>query len=979
MIYSNVGIDIGSTTAKLVITRDGQVLFNKYVRHLARTKEKTLQLLKEAYPIVKDTAVRVMISGSAGLGLSSSAKIPYIQEVFATGELVKSLSADTDIVIELGGEDAKIIFFNGALDERMNGSCAGGTGAFIDQMASLMDVTPDELDELSLKADHIYPIASRCGVFAKTDIQPLINQGARKEDIAASIYQAVVNQTIAGLARGRRIEGKIMFLGGPLYYNKGLRLRFTESLGLDEDHAQFPEYARYSVALGAAFCAEKESRTENIDDIIERLEKAEGIAAQSDLLPPLFASENDYEEFKKRHSRADVQRVDIQLYKGNAYLGIDCGSTTTKLALIGENGELLYTYYASNKGNPVCVVKEQLIDIRQMCQSINIAACACTGYGEELVKNAFRLDFGLVETSAHLRAAKHFDPNVEFLIDIGGQDIKCFKIKDGAIDNIMLNEACSSGCGSFLETFAHTMNMSVEEFSKIGLFSKAPVNLGSRCTVFMNSSVKQAQKNGATVEDISAGLSCSVVNNALYKVIRINNPEQLGRHIVVQGGTFNNDAVLRSFEMQIGRNVTRPSIAGIMGAYGAALYAKEKQKNETSSLLSLQELYEFSHAVKSARCAGCENRCMVTVNSFSGNRKFISGNRCEKVFNTGKGQKNDYPNIYAEKRKCLSSLEDSDTSKRAVGIPLGLNIYELAPFWHGFFDTLNMRVITGGFADLISYSEGQISIPSDTACYPAKLIHGQITKLIHEKPDFIFYPCMTWNIDEKAASNCYNCPLVAYYPEVIKGNMDELAETPFLYPYIDINNEKQLESALFKTLRPHIPDLTKKTVKAALKNAFTEYRQYKKDIFEKGKAAVEFAIKNGLPIMVLAGRPYHVDPLINHGIDDLALRLGFVVISEDVAAKMAQMPSVSVLDQWTYHSRMYAAASFVNQTPCAQLVQLVSFGCGLDAITTDEIRDILASGGKLYTQLKIDEISNLGAVTIRLRSLVSALEDREEK
>ncbi len=979
MIYSNVGIDIGSTTAKLVITRDGQVLFNKYVRHLARTKEKTLQLLKEAYPIVKDTAVRVMISGSAGLGLSSSAKIPYIQEVFATGELVKSLSADTDIVIELGGEDAKIIFFNGALDERMNGSCAGGTGAFIDQMASLMDVTPDELDELSLKADHIYPIASRCGVFAKTDIQPLINQGARKEDIAASIYQAVVNQTIAGLARGRRIEGKIMFLGGPLYYNKGLRLRFTESLGLDEDHAQFPEYARYSVALGAAFCAEKESRTENIDDIIERLEKAEGIAAQSDLLPPLFASENDYEEFKKRHSRADVQRVDIQLYKGNAYLGIDCGSTTTKLALIGENGELLYTYYASNKGNPVCVVKEQLIDIRQMCQSINIAACACTGYGEELVKNAFRLDFGLVETSAHLRAAKHFDPNVEFLIDIGGQDIKCFKIKDGAIDNIMLNEACSSGCGSFLETFAHTMNMSVEEFSKIGLFSKAPVNLGSRCTVFMNSSVKQAQKNGATVEDISAGLSCSVVNNALYKVIRINNPEQLGRHIVVQGGTFNNDAVLRSFEMQIGRNVTRPSIAGIMGAYGAALYAKEKQKNETSSLLSLQELYEFSHAVKSARCAGCENRCMVTVNSFSGNRKFISGNRCEKVFNTGKGQKNDYPNIYAEKRKYLSSLEDSDRSKRAVGIPLGLNIYELAPFWHGFFDTLNMRVITGGFADLISYSEGQISIPSDTACYPAKLIHGQITKLIHEKPDFIFYPCMTWNIDEKAASNCYNCPLVAYYPEVIKGNMDELAETPFLYPYIDINNEKQLESVLFKTLRPHIPDLTKKTVKAALKNAFAEYRQYKKDIFEKGKAAVEFAIKNGLPIMVLAGRPYHVDPLINHGIDDLALRLGFVVISEDVAAKMAQMPSVSVLDQWTYHSRMYAAASFVNQTPCAQLVQLVSFGCGLDAITTDEIRDILASGGKLYTQLKIDEISNLGAVTIRLRSLVSALEDREEK
>ena len=979
MVYSNVGIDIGSTTAKLVITRDGQVLFNKYVRHLARTKEKTLQLLKEAYPIVKDTAVRVMISGSAGLGLSSSAKIPYIQEVFATGELVKSLSPDTDVVIELGGEDAKIIFFKGALDERMNGSCAGGTGAFIDQMASLMDVTPDELDELSLKADQIYPIASRCGVFAKTDIQPLINQGARKEDIAASIYQAVVNQTVAGLARGRRIEGKIMFLGGPLYYNKGLRMHFTESLGLDEDHAQFPEYARYSVALGAAFCAEKESRTENIEDIIARLEKAEGIAVQSDLLPPLFASENDYEEFKKRHSRADVQRADIRSYEGNAYLGIDCGSTTTKLALIGENGELLYTYYASNKGNPVSVVKEQLINIRQMCQGVNIAACASTGYGEELVKNAFRLDFGLVETSAHLKAAKHFDPDVEFLIDIGGQDIKCFKIKDGAIDNIMLNEACSSGCGSFHETFAHTMNMSIEEFSRIGLFSKAPVNLGSRCTVFMNSSVKQAQKNGATVEDISAGLSCSVINNALYKVIRINNPDQLGRHIVVQGGTFNNDAVLRSFEMQTGRNVTRPSIAGIMGAYGAALYAKEKRKSKSSSLLSLQELCDFFHTVKSARCAGCENRCMVTVNSFSDNRKFVSGNRCEKIFNSGKGRRNDYPNVYAEKRKYLSSLEDSDTSKRAVGIPLGLNIYELAPFWHGFFNTLNMRVITGGYADLVSYSAGQLSIPSDTACYPAKLMHGQITKLIHEKPDFIFYPCMTWNIDEKATSNCYNCPLVAYYPEVIKGNMDELAGTPFLYPYIDINNEKQLEGVLFKTLRPHIPDLTKKTVKAALKNAFSEYRRYKESIFEKGKAAVEFANENDLPIMVLAGRPYHVDPLINHGIDELAIRLGFVVISEDVAARMAHMPSVSVLNQWTYHSRMYASASFVNQTPRAQLVQLVSFGCGLDAITTDEIRDILASDGKLYTQLKIDEISNLGAVTIRLRSLVSALEDRGEK
>ncbi len=975
----NVGLDIGSTTAKLVVSCEGNTVFSEYARHMAKTREKSLELLKKARPLMTDGTVKIMISGSAGLGLSNAANIPYIQEVFATGELVKNMSPDTDIVVELGGEDAKIIYFKGALDERMNGSCAGGTGAFIDQMASLMDVTPDELDELSLRSEQIYPIASRCGVFAKTDIQPLINQGARKEDIAASIYQAVVNQTIAGLARGRKIEGKVMFLGGPLYYNKGLRKRFTETLKLTEETALFPDYGRFSVAMGAAFCSDKNKNSYTADELIDKIENAVGISEKSDTLEPLFENRQQYDEFLARHSKADVKNTDIETYKGDAFLGIDCGSTTTKLALIDSDGGLLYTYYASNKGNPVSVVKEQLEIIRKKCKNINIAACTSTGYGEELVKNAFRLDFGLVETAAHLKAAKHFDPDVEFLIDIGGQDIKCFKIKDGVIDNIMLNEACSSGCGSFLETFAHTMNMSVEEFSKIGLFSKAPVNLGSRCTVFMNSSVKEAQKNGASVEDISAGLSCSVVNNALYKVIRINNPDDLGRRIVVQGGTFNNDAVLRSFEMQTKRLVTRPSIAGIMGAYGAALYAKEKRNAHTSSLLTESELNEFVHTAKTARCAGCENRCTVTVNTFSGGRRFVSGNRCEKIFGVGASkEQNDLPDIYKEKQKLLYSLEKESRGDVKVGIPMALNLYETAPLWHAFFTHLGCNVFFGGGADVHSYMIGQQSIPSDTACYPAKLVHGQMIKLIEQKPDFIFYPCMTWNFDEKKADNCYNCPLVAYYPEVVHGNMDEIGNIPFLYPYLDINNKKQLVNTLFDTLKPHV-NVKKKDISEGLDKGFEAIGKYREKINSFGKNAVRYARENKLPIMVLAGRPYHTDPLINHGINELATRLGFVVISEDAAASMADMPNVSVLNQWTYHSRMYAAANFVNRTPSAQLVQLVSFGCGLDAITTDEIRDILSVGGKLYTQLKIDEITNLGAVTIRLRSLIAALEEQREK
>ncbi|MDE7262862.1 MAG: acyl-CoA dehydratase activase [Oscillospiraceae bacterium] len=970
-----LGIDIGSTTAKIVVVENGGILFEKYQRHFSQVRQKTLDLLAEAAPFVGGRSFTAAISGSAGLGLAESAGVPFVQEVFATGEVVRRLEPDASAVVELGGEDAKIIFFDGGIDERMNGSCAGGTGAFIDQMATLLNITADELDELSLESTRLYPIASRCGVFAKTDIQPLLNQGAKHADVAASIYQAVVNQTIAGLAQGKRITGKVLFLGGPLYYCLGLRKRFQETLKLDDEHAVFPEYARFAVAMGAALYAQDSGGTYTIDQLRDQIANSASVRDAANLLPPLFASEADYEKFRARHAAATVAEGDLSSYHGGAWLGIDCGSTTTKVALLGAGKELLYTYYSSNRGNPVEIVREQLEKIYELCgDRVSIRGSAVTGYGEELIQAAFGVDKGVVETIAHYTAAKYFCPQVDFILDIGGQDIKCFKIKNGAIDSIMLNEACSSGCGSFIETFARSMGYDVAAFAEKGLHSGAPVNLGSRCTVFMNSSVKQSQKDGATVEDISAGLSVSVVKNAIYKVIRAGSADELGDHVVVQGGTFYNDAVLRAFEMELGKEVIRPAIAGLMGAYGAALYAMEAASGCGSTLISPEDLRSFQHTAKAAACQGCTNHCRLTINSFGGRKKYISGNQCQK----GLGLANavEMPNIHAWKRDALLRPKPGPDIRGTIGLPLALGMYELLPLWQAFFTRLGFRVEVSGLSSRRIYEKGQFSIPSDTACYPAKIMHGHIELLLEKGVDAIFYPGLTYNMDEKESDNHYNCPVVAYYSELLHGNMDDLAQTHFLYPFLNINNRKELTKELHACLEPVFPGITKKEVKEAVTYGFLAYASYMRSVRVHGERAVAWARKHGKRIMILAGRPYHIDPEIGHGIDKLAASLGFVVVSEDSVCHLADPVPVHVLNQWTYHARLYRAARFACENPDVQLVQLVSFGCGLDAITTDEVRRILEDAGKLYTQIKIDEITNLGAVKIRLRSLIGALEEK---
>lgn len=972
-----LGIDIGSTTAKLILIDDGEIIYSKYERHFSQVREKTLSMVTSIWDLLKDREFTVAVSGSAGLGLANTADIPFVQEVYATAECVRTLEEDTDSVIELGGEDAKIIFFSGGLDERMNGSCAGGTGAFIDQMATLLNLTTEEMDNESLKYKQIYPIASRCGVFAKTDIQPLINQGATKGDIAASIYQAVVNQTITGLAQGRKIEGKVMFLGGPLFYLKGLRHAFKKTLSLDDKHAIFPEYALYAVAIGAALYS-SDNETINYDTLIKKLEYSLSVKQKLKGLDPLFENKDKYLNFLERHAENSVKQIYTENYDGNVYIGIDCGSTTTKLVVINDDEEIIYSYYSSNKGNPVEIVREQLIKIYNVLgKDIKIKGVCVTGYGEELIKKAFHADSGLVETLAHFKAAKHFNDKVDFILDIGGQDIKCFKVRNNSIDSIMLNEACSSGCGSFIETFAKNMGYTIEDFAKLGLRAKAPVDLGTRCTVFMNSSVKQAQKDGATVEDISAGLSMSVVKNAIYKVIRANSTEELGKHIVVQGGTFMNDAVLRCFEKEIGKRVIRPNIAGLMGAYGCALYSKENKKDK-SSVLSLSECEGLDHETKVTTCKGCQNQCKLTINIFNGKDRLISGNQCEKGSGIKLSADEKLPNLYEYKRELLSSYQIENEGNKTIGIPLSLGMYELLPLWHTIFSTLGFKVIVSPFSTRKIYSLGQFSIPSDTACYPAKIMHGHIEYLLNKNVDAIFYPCLSYNIDEKRGENHFNCPVVAYYSELLSGNMDSLSKTKFLYPYLSLRNEKELSKELYRYLVKFFDNITEKDVKVAVKKGFKEYHSYMKKIEDAGKDAVKYARKHKKRIMIIAGRPYHVDPEICHNIDKLASSLGFVVVSEDSIDKATELPVLSVRNQWTYHSRLYMAANYATKHKDTQLIQLVSFGCGVDAITTDEVRSILENKNKLYTQIKIDEITNLGAVKIRLRSLIGALEERGE-
>lgn len=977
---STLGIDVGSTTVKLVLVKDNKIQYECYVRHQSKVRETTCELLKNIKDLVGDEPFKFAISGSAGYGMATDADLPFIQEVIATGETVKKLAPDTGVVIELGGEDAKVIFFTGVTDERMNGTCAGGTGAFIDQMATLLDVTTDELDRLSLDHTKIYPIASRCGVFAKTDIQPLINQGAKKEDIAASIYQAVVNQTVSGLVQGYDIKGKVMFLGGPLYHCKGLRERFVKTLKLDDERAVFPEYGLVSVALGAAIYASDKATQFTYDELYNRIQNSISKTAVVNEAKPLFQSKEEYDEFIKRHNNADVEKAQINEYQGNAYLGIDCGSTTTKIVLIGEDNQIIYDYYGSNKGNPTGIIKEQLEVLYNLCaDNIKIVSSAVTGYGEELITHAFGVDFGIVETVAHFIAAKHFNPDVDFIMDIGGQDMKCFKIRNNCIDSILLNEACSSGCGSFIETFANLAGYNAKEFAALGLKSKNPVDLGSRCTVFMNSSVKQAQKDGATVADISAGLSMSVVKNAIYKVLRVNSADELGKNIVVQGGTFLNDAILRSFELEIGRNVIRPKIAGLMGAMGAALYAKNNKKQNTT-LISKDKLLNFVHSVKAVTCGGCENRCNLTINTFGDGKKFVSGNKCEKgAGNTSADA--ELPNMFEYKREKLNSLcapNNIINPKATIGIPLALEMWEMAPMWKTIFENLGFNVIVSKQSSRKTYTMGQHTIASDTVCYPAKLMHGHVEQLIKDGADMIFYPCLTYNFDEQKGDNHYNCPVVAYYSELLKANVKHVKDKMFM-PYLNINDEKQLSKELKNAFLQKGYKFSLLSMQKAVSKGIIAYHNYMDDVAREGKRCIEYARKHSKKILIMAGRPYHTDPEICHMIDKLALSLGFVVVSEDCVANLTQPKKVNVLNQWTYHARLYNGAKFAVENDDCNLVQLVSFGCGIDAITSDEVRSILEDGNKIYTQLKIDEINNLGAVKIRLRSLVAALEERKEK
>ena len=971
-----VGIDIGSTTVKVVVLdEDNKLLFRSYERHYSKARERACETLRSIENMLHGKDVRLVVTGSAGLGVAKAAGLDFVQEVYATAAAVNAYIPDTDAVIELGGEDAKIIFFGGALEERMNGSCAGGTGAFIDQMATLMNVTVNELDGLSLKHEKIYPIASRCGVFAKSDIQPILNQGGRKEDVAASIFQAVVDQTVAGLTQGRELKGKIVFLGGPLHFLMGLRERFVETLRLDKEHAIFPEDGDCFAAMGAALCA-TDYAPMPFETVMKKLEDSANTATVVDTMPPLFQSQADYDAFTARHNASTPPRLDIGTYEGDAYLGIDAGSTTTKIVLIAPDGGLLYTYYHSNLGNPVAIALEQLREIYKLCgDRIHIKGSAVTGYGEDLIKNAFSCDLGLVETVAHYRAAAHFNPDVDFIIDIGGQDMKCFKIRNGAVDSIMLNEACSSGCGSFIETFAKALGYSIADFAKLGLFTQKPVNLGSRCTVFMNSSVKQAQKDGASVEDISAGLSISIVKNAIYKVIRAASADDLGRHIVVQGGTFHNDAVLRAFEQELGREVTRPTIAGIMGAFGAALAARDLRLDK-SALLDAKALEGFTHTARPVTCNLCTNHCSLTVNSFDGGRRFISGNRCSRPL--GK-EKAELPDLYRYKYQKLRAMEGrgfGDGSRGRIGLPFGLNMYENLPFWFELFTRLNFEVVLSPESSRKLYIKGQRTIPSDTVCYPAKLLHGHVEALVEMGVDAIFYPCMSYNFDEKSSDNNYNCPVVAYYPELLAANMPDLKKTRFLNPYAGLHRPKDYE----RIGSPWFADtfgVPRREALHAIRAAYQAYDRYKEELHRTGQRYIDEARRQGLPILVLAGRPYHIDPEINHGINELAASFGFVVVSEDAVAFHEEYAPRKVLNQWTFQARMYNAARYVCGQPDMELVQLVSFGCGTDAITGDEMRSILEGGGKLYTQLKIDDISNLGAVKIRIRSLIAAMEERK--
>ena len=979
-----LGIDIGSTTVKVSIIEDGgKLLFADYKRHFANIQETLADLLREGEEKLGALTVEPVITGSGGLTLSKHLGIPFVQEVVAVATSLKDYAPQTDVAIELGGEDAKIIYFTGGIDQRMNGICAGGTGSFIDQMASLLQTDASGLNEYAKNYKAIYPIAARCGVFAKTDIQPLINEGATKEDLSASIFQAVVNQTISGLACGKPIRGNVAFLGGPLHFLPELRAAFIRTLNLGPDQIIAPDHSHLFAAIGAAMNSDPKT-TASLHDLIERLSHGIKMDFEVKRMEPLFTDEADYEDFKTRHASHDVKKGDLATYEGNCYLGIDAGSTTTKVALVGEDGSLLYRFYSNNNGSPLATAIRAMQEIHdQLPEKAQIAYSCSTGYGEALLKSALMLDEGEVETISHYYAAAAFEPDVDCILDIGGQDMKCIKIKDGTVDSVQLNEACSSGCGSFIETFAKSLNYSVQDFAREALFAKNPTDLGTRCTVFMNSNVKQAQKEGASVADISAGLAYSVIKNALFKVIKITNASDLGKHVVVQGGTFYNDAVLRSFEKISGCEAVRPDIAGIMGAYGAALIARERYDvSKTTTMLPIDKILSLTYKTTMARCQGCTNHCVLTINRFDGGRQFVTGNRCERGLG-GNKQKKDIPNLFDYKYHRMFDYEPltADLAPRGtVGIPRVLNMYENYPFWAVFFKELGYRTVLSPKSTRQIYELGIESIPSESECYPAKLAHGHVEWLIRQGLTYIFYPCVPYERNETPeAGNHYNCPMVTSYAENIKNNVESLTDhkVHFRNPFMAFTNEEILTKRLVEefTKDQAIPE---KEIRAAAHKAWQELIASRQDMEKKGEEVIAWLKETGHHGIVLAGRPYHVDPEINHGIPELITSYGFAVLTEDSVSHLGRVDRpLIVTDQWMYHSRLYEAASYVKTQPNLDLIQLNSFGCGLDAVTTDQVNDILTRSGKIYTLLKIDEVNNLGAARIRVRSLIAAIRVRE--
>ncbi|MCR5793328.1 MAG: acyl-CoA dehydratase activase-related protein, partial [Lachnospiraceae bacterium] len=992
--YNTLGIDIGSTTVKIaILDNHNHILFSDYQRHYANIQETLASILKDAYKQLGDRKLAPVITGSGGLAISSQMGISFVQEVVAVATSLQDYAPQTDVAIELGGEDAKIIYFDGGIEQRMNGICAGGTGSFIDQMASLLRTDASGLNEYAKNYQAIYPIAARCGVFAKSDIQPLINEGATKEDLSASIFQAVVNQTISGLACGKPIRGNVAFLGGPLHFLTELKEAFIRTLKLTEDEIIAPEHSHLFAAVGAAMNYES-GKLFQMSELLEMLEHGIKIEFEVKRLEPLFKDEEEYKEFTDKHNQNKVVKADIATYEGNCYLGIDAGSTTTKVALVDEDGALLYSFYSNNNGSPLKTTIKAMKEIYSLLpDSATIVRSCSTGYGEALIKAALMLDEGEVETVAHYNAAAFFEPEVDCILDIGGQDMKCIKIKNNSVDKVQLNEACSSGCGSFIETFAKSLNYEVADFAQVALFAQNPIDLGSRCTVFMNSKVKQAQKEGASVADISAGLAYSVIKNALLKVIKLTDPKDLGTKIVVQGGTFYNDAVLRSFERISGCDAVRPDIAGIMGAFGAALIARKHYNGQPSTMLTIDEIINLRFETSMARCKGCTNSCLLTINKFSGdnasrrtsdNRTFISGNRCERGLGKEKNKDN-IPNLYEYKNKRLFGYEPLSAEKAyrgKVGIPRVLNMYENYPFWYTFFTELGYQVVLSPASSRKIYELGIESIPSESECYPAKLAHGHIMWLLNKGLKYIFYPCVPYERKEvEGAGNHYNCPIVTSYGENIKNNVEELSSPDITYQncFLSFESEAIITNRLVEVFETE-NKIPAAEIKEATHKAWKELEQVRKDVAKKGEETLAYLEETGKKGIVLAGRPYHIDPEINHGIPELINSYGVAVLTEDSISHLAKTdrPTI-VMDQWMYHSRLYAAASYVKGCDNLDIIQLNSFGCGLDAVTCDQVNDILTQSNKIYTVLKIDEVNNLGAARIRIRSLLSAVKDRADK